>query len=223
MHRHKTAARLFGLLFILSFLSYAIGSGLMVLPSGDDYPAITEMAVLRDRMVTGGLLIAVVHSLCNLGLLVLMFHLLKPYGPGWAYAYLGAGLFSTILLAVGAVWLLIPVIAADTEAVDPVLWQWLPTFCETGNFLAYQFGMAVWGLGGLVLCYLLKRSGAIPGLFPLWGWIGYTIFIAGTITELYRQGYGLALSIPGGLFEIALSIRLIIRGLGQREVKEEGR
>ncbi len=221
MHRHKTAGRLFGLFFILSFLSYAIGSGLMAIPSGGDYPTIAEMGVLRARAATGGLLAGLVHTLSNLGLLAIMFHIIKPYGPAYAYVYLGAGLFSTFMLAAGAVWLLMPVIGAGTVTTDLVQWQQLLASCQAANFLAYQLGMAVWGFGGLILCYLLRRSGIVPRMLPVWGWVGYMVFITGTIAELYGTGYGTALSIPGGLFEIALSIWLMIKGFGGRWINEK--
>jgi hypothetical protein len=42
--------------------------------------------------------------------------------------------------------------------------------------------------------------------------IGYIIFLAGTIAEIFGIHIGLMLSIPGGLFEIALPFLLFIKG-----------
>ena len=81
-----------------------------------------------------------------------------------------------------------------------------------GNFFAYQLGMAIWGLGGLMFCYLLYESKLVPRLLPVWGFIGYIIFISGTILELFGNNIGVQLSIPGGLFEIFLSVWLIVKG-----------
>ena len=56
--------------------------------------------------------------------------------------------------------------------------------------------------------YISKR---VPRFLPVWGAVGYAIFIAGMILELFGIG-GVLLSLPGGLFEIGLSLLLILRG-----------
>ena len=73
--------------------------------------------------------------------------------------------------------------------------------------------MAIWGFGGLLLCYVLYISKLVPRLFSIWGFAGYIVFILGTILELFGYEVGVLLSIPGGLFEISISIWLIINGL----------
>lgn len=72
--------------------------------------------------------------------------------------------------------------------------------------------MAIWGLGGLLFCSLLYQSKLVPRFISVWGFIGYLVFITGTVLELYGHNLGVALSIPGGLFEISLSIWLIVKG-----------
>ncbi|HCL04473.1 MAG TPA: hypothetical protein DHW64_00135 [Chitinophagaceae bacterium] len=73
-------------------------------------------------------------------------------------------------------------------------------------------GMFTWGIAGLVLCYLLHKSGLVPFVFAVWGCIGYLIFITGTVLELFGLPVGMLFSIPGGLFEITLSVWLIRYG-----------
>ena len=72
--------------------------------------------------------------------------------------------------------------------------------------------MAIWGIGGLLFCVLLYKSKLVPRWLTVWGLIGYVIFISGTIAELYGLPIGVQLSLPGGLFEIVLSVWLIIKG-----------
>jgi hypothetical protein len=72
--------------------------------------------------------------------------------------------------------------------------------------------MAIWGLGGLALCWVLLQSKLVPRIFSIWGLIRYTVFVVGTILELYGLPYGLYLSIPGMLFEVPVSLWLIARG-----------
>jgi hypothetical protein len=68
------------------------------------------------------------------------------------------------------------------------------------------------GLGGLVFCRVLFRSALVPRLLAAWGLVGYAIFAAGAVLEVLGYGVGLALSVPGGLFELALGVLLIGRG-----------
>lgn len=83
---------------------------------------------------------------------------------------------------------------------------------KIGGFYAYQIGMALWGIGSLLLVTLLYKSRIIPRALSLFGFAGYAIFLVGTIAELFGNPIGDPMSIPGGLFEIALSLLLIFRG-----------
>src|SRR4051795_3587805 len=59
---------------------------------------------------------------------------------------------------------------------------------------------------GVFLCWLLLRTGLIPRPLAILGLIGYPILAAGTIAELFGIHIGLLLTIPGGLFELALAL-----------------
>ena len=110
--------------------------------------------------------------------------------------------------------LLLPLSDEYMKASSPVtpFYENADFILKKGNFYAYQIGMAIWGIGGLMFCYLLYRSGLVPRPFPIWGYAGYLIFISGTILEIYGLNIGVYLAVPGGLFEIGLSIWLIVKG-----------
>ena len=46
----------------------------------------------------------------------------------------------------------------------------------------------------------------------VWGLVGYALLGLGAGLEVLGVGAGLALSVPGGLFELALGVLLIVRG-----------
>lgn len=218
---NKALARYFGLFFILSFLSYGVGSGLMeIIQIENLLPG--HILAQKTEIMTGGILISVFHTLFNVGLLVIMFNILKPFNKNVSYFYLITGLISTLMLAFGAVCLLtyIPVSVqfngVDTDNI--LLFSSMISLVTKLNFYAYQAGMAIWGFGGLCLCYLLYQSRLVSLAFPIWGYFGYSIFIAGTILELFGFPVGLILSVPGGLFEIGLSVWLIIKGFDKELV-----
>ena len=66
-----------------------------------------------------------------------------------------------------------------------------------------------------MFCHLLLKSKLVPKVLAIWGTIGYLIFITGTILELFGYNVGVQLALPGGLFELSLSIWLIIKGFNQ--------
>jgi len=132
-----------------------------------------------------------------------MLQILKPFNERLAYGYLSAGITATVILIVGGVFLLLLLPLGDeymkaSSSVTP-LYENAGFILKKGNFYAYQIGMAIWGIGGLIFCYLLYRSRLVPRPFPIWGYAGYLIFISGTILEIYGLNIGVYLAVPGGI------------------------
>ncbi|QNR25184.1 DUF4386 domain-containing protein [Croceimicrobium hydrocarbonivorans] len=215
MKSPKTVARIFGLFFILAFLSYGMGNGIIAdLLSKDQ-----ALMLIRENealYVLCYILMALVHSLVNIGLPVLMLPILKPFGKTLTYGYLSAGIVATVILIFGAIFLLLNIplssmaLAAETGMQGN--FELVSQLLVKGNFYAYQTGMTIWGIGGILFCSLLYRSQIVPRFFAIWGLMGYLIFGIGTLAELFGYEIGLLLSLPGGLFEITLSIWLILKG-----------
>ncbi len=209
------AARVFGTLFVISFLSYGFGSG-FIESITNETDILGSIYANKTQFVIGISLMALVHTFANVGLSVAIFPILKPINSSVSYGYFVFALTATVLLVLGSIFLalLIPlsdmVIDVDTQTA-PYLTT-IVLLLKQGNFYSYQIGMAIWGAGGLALSYLLLRSKLVPTFVSIWGLLGYVIFIAGTILELFGYEYGLMLSAPGGLFEIFLSLWLIIKG-----------
>src|SRR5690554_2822337 len=107
------SARLFGIFFILSFLSYAIGLGLM---EDLQNSQIQPIQVIENKvsLVIGAIIIAIFHTLFNLGLVVIMYNVLKSINKSLSIIYLILGSFGTLLLALGTVFLLLPVTISET-------------------------------------------------------------------------------------------------------------
>src|SRR5690554_407053 len=85
-------------------------------------------------------------------------------------------------------------------------------------FYSFSICFILWGIGGLFFCILLYHSKYVPVMFPIWGSFGYLIFIAGCGLELFGVPYGVQFSAPGGLFEIGLSVWLIVKGFNKNQV-----
>lgn len=221
MKSQKTIARTFGVFFILAFASYGAGSG-RIASLTDVSTSLNNVSADSTSLVISVILMALVHTIVNIGLPVLMQPLLQPVNKILSMGYLSAGIAATITLIVGAilVMLFVPLSSMYTQAdvADHAYFETIGALLVKANFYAYQIGMAIWGFGGLMLCYLLFTSKLVPRGLAVWGLIGYFVFIAGTIAELFDLPIGVQLALPGGLFEIALSIYLIVKGFRKTEL-----
>lgn len=211
----KTSARLFGIFSILSFFSYATGLGLMDIVQDVNITP-NEIIASKCKIIVGGVLIVIFHTMFNLGLLALMFNVIKSFYPFLSRLYFIFGFFGTIMLALGAVFLMLPIAGSEIivkfDEFDLMYFQTILLLCSKVNFYSYQFGMAIWGFGGIILCYVIFKYKITPYFFPLLGYFGYPLFILGTVLEIYGYSVGVMLSLPGGLFEIGLSLWLIVKG-----------
>jgi hypothetical protein len=160
----------------------------------------------KISLVIGALLIAIIHTLFNLGLLVFMFNAIKKLHKDLSRIYLLLGAFGAILLAIGAVFLLLPLGFSETmltsEKYDRSTLEMIIRLSAVGNTYAYHLGMILWSLGGLCLCPVLYLSKSLPLIFSIWGFIVYLIFVGGCVLVLFGGAYGVIFSVPGGLFEL---------------------
>ena len=215
MNTDKLAARTFGVFFIIAFLSCGFGSGIVdAIVNTPIY--LTNVSTNKTAIIIGAILIAIVHTIVNIGLPVIMIPFLKPFNKTITYGYLAAAITATILLAVGTLFLLLLLPLSNEflklETTNTMYLEAIGNVFKKGNYYAYQIGMTIWGTGGLLLCYLLYQSKLIARGISIWGFVGYIIFISGTILELFGFEVGVLLSIPGGFFEIYVSVLLIRKG-----------
>ncbi|MCE6994706.1 DUF4386 domain-containing protein [Saccharothrix sp. S26] len=141
----------------------------------------------------GGLLM-LLNSAAVVGIGVLAFPVLRPHSELTAHAYLTGRAVEAALLAVGVVFLLLP---------EPV---------AAGNHYSYQVAMMAVATAGVLFCRVLLRARLVPRALAVWGLVGYAVFLAGAVLEVLGHPVGVALSVPGGLFEIALGVLLIAKG-----------
>ncbi|MGZ8705233.1 MAG: DUF4386 family protein [Aeromicrobium sp.] len=121
-----------------------------------------------------------------------------------------------VLLAVGIICLLLLIPLAqeytDASAGDASVLSSLARVAQEGNHYSFQIAMISVGLGGLIFCRALFLTRLVPRFMAVWGMVGYAVFAAGATLEVLGYGVGLALSVPGGLFEIGLGVLLIVTG-----------
>ena len=206
---NKLASRTFGIAFLIGYLSYGVGfalvNSLINAPGG-----LSAIYASKNQ---------VIFATINIGLGIIMTPLLKPFNKTLTYGYLSAAIASTVMLIIGAIFILLLVPLSEefvkAGSADANYFQTLSILCKRANFFAYQIGMVIWGLGGLMFCYLLYLSKFVPQWMSVWGFIAYVIFISGAIFALFGYNIDVLLDIPGGLFEIFLSFWLITKGFNR--------
>jgi hypothetical protein len=207
-------SRLIGALFLLAFVFYGVGNGLATSVLGTpDF--LSTISAHQTTLVLGAFLM-LLNSLVVVGMAVLFFPILETHGKRTALAYLASRIVEAILLAVGVLCLLMILpLAQHAVAAGEASAAWAKTLGSLAiqsNTMAYQIAEMSLGLGGVFLCSLLLRTRLIPRFLAGWGVVGYALFLAGAIAEILGSHIGLILSVPGGLFEVAFALWLIIKG-----------
>ena len=201
-------SRLIGALFLLGFLSYGIGSGLATSLVGSSN-FLSTIGANQTLLITGAFLIFL-NTGVDVGKAVLFFPILEKHSQRTALAYLATMIVEVVLLAVGALALLL-IVPLAKHAGEPGA-QTLGSILVQTNFTAYQMGEMVLGVGATLLCGLLFRTQLIPRWLAISGLIGYPILAAGTIAEIFGIHIGLYLTIPGFFFEVVMPFWLIFKG-----------
>lgn len=220
MKTNKIAARTFGIAFLIGYISYGFGFGLLnsMLNAPDSLSTIFSN---KNLVIFEAAIMMAVFAPVNIILGAIMTPIFKPLNQSLAYGYLSAAIASTVLLIVGAVFLLlsIPISEAfvNTGAEDKKNLEMLFELVKKANFFSYQIAMVIWGFGGLIFSYLLFISELVPRWLSAWGIIGYVIFVSGAFFALFGVSIDVVLDIPGGLFEIFLSVWLIVKGFNVKE------
>ena len=210
----KAIARLIGATWLLGFVTYIVGTVLAtsVLTAPD---TLSTIFAHQTTLALGGLLLLLTCVL-ELAKAVLFFPILEPHGKRTAVTYLSALIVEVVLVAVGALGVLMviplaqqgivagPASVIGAKALGSIAIQW--------NTMAYQIGEMSLCFGGVFLCLLLFRTRLIPRFLSVWGVIGYAIFLAGLIAEMLGIHIVSTLEIPGGLFEVTFAFWLLIRG-----------
>jgi hypothetical protein len=207
-------SRLIGALFLAAFAFYGVGFGLVTSVVGARDFLLT-ISAHQTTLVLGAFLM-LLNSVVVVGLGALFFPIIEHHGRRTALVYLASRIVEAVLLAIGVLCLLmlIPLGQYAMEAREAsVAWAAvLGSLLTHANTIAYQIAMMSLGLASLFLCVLLFRTRLIPRFLAVWGCIGYALFLGGAIAEIFGMNVGVILSIPGGLFEVAVGFWLLVKG-----------
>jgi hypothetical protein len=205
-------SRWIGALFLAAFFLYGLGSGLVTSVAGGP-GSLSTISANPSSLVLGAFMM-LLNSVAVVSIGVLFFPILEQYGKRTAVAYLTARILEGVFLAVGVLSLLmiLPLAQQFGNAESPAWATGLASLATQWNTMAFQIAMMSLGLASLFMCSLLFQTRLIPRFLSVWGFVGYAIFMTGAIAEIFGIHIGILLSVPGGLFEVALGFWLIVKG-----------
>ena len=219
MDSARKSALATGVLFILTFVT-SIPALILYGPVLNDAHYVLGSGA--DTRIFAGAFLEVLLVISNIGTAVAIFPVVRRQNESIALGYVAARVVESTIIAVGIISILAVVTMRRDLAgggADPA------TLVVAGKALvAIHKGSFLLGPGfcagienGLMLGYLMYRSGLVPRPIAVLGLIGGTLaFIAGTaeLFGLWPQVSGTAflLVLPEALFEAMFGIYLTVKG-----------
>jgi len=216
----RTIGRIVGALFLLAYAVYLAGGALA--DAGSASTVVLSHVASHQTQISAGALLMLANSAAVIGIGVLIFPILKRHHEISAYGYLAAQVVQGLMLAVGIVFLLlrIPLAQQYPGAGGGSVLSALARVAQEANHYCFWIGMLSVGIGGLLLCRVLLRERLAPAFLAVYGLAGYALFLAGAMLEVLGHNVGVALSIPGGIFEIAFGALLIAKGFPAEQSRD---
>jgi hypothetical protein len=214
----QTIARVFGVLYLITFIT-AISAYFFYVPVLDDPRYILGGGA--DNSVAFGAFLELLLIIANIGTAVVLYPILKRQNEILILGYVTARVMECVFIAVGILSLLTVVAlrqgaAAGADAASLLTaGESLVALHEWTRLLGPGFMVGVGN--GLILGYLMYRSGLVPRGMAVLGLIGGPLIIAsgvGVLLGVIEEGgvvQGIA-TIPEFFWELLLGVWPIVRG-----------
>jgi hypothetical protein len=194
MKSTKRIAVIVGLLFLVSTLTFMIGSNQI-------RSFLIDVSQNKSPLFLG-VILEIICGVAVVGIGVLMFPILKLFKKRLALGYVIFRIIECTIIIVGGIYLL---------SLLEFMWKY--------EMIIFVFT----ALGGLIFSYLLYLSKLVPRYLSGLGIIGYLMLFLGVMLDMFsifniNDGAGMLLYLPGGLFELFLPIWLFIKGFNSSAI-----
>jgi Domain of unknown function (DUF4386) len=220
MDSTRRTALITGVLFVVTIVA-AIPGALLYTPVLTDPEYVTGPGA--DGQIALGALFEIIVCIANIGTAVVLYRIVRRQNEAVALGYVASRIAESVLIAVGILSVLSVVTlrqqyaagSGGEEGAFLVAGQALVALHDW-TFLLGPGLLAGFG-NGLLLGYLLFRSGLVPRPMALVGLIGGPIvFLSGiaVLFGVYEQGSGWSaiFTLPEIVWEVFLGIYLIVKG-----------
>jgi hypothetical protein len=219
----------FGVLYLITFITSIPALGLYQ-PVLDDPRGYIAGAGADNRIYLGALL-ELILIISNIGTALVVFPLLKRQNEILSLGYVAARIMECVFIAVGILAVLAIVTLRHDAGADATALGGLAESLAAIKDWTFLLGPGITvGIGnGLILAYLMYRSGLMPPGLAIIGLIAGPLIILsgiGVLFDLYKAGgpvQGLA-TVPEFIWELSLGIYPIVKGFRSSPIlSEEGR
>ena len=213
MSPSRRIALVTGVLFLITYLT-SIPALYLFQPVLDDPAGYIAGAGADNRILLGAFL-EVILIIANIGTAVVLFPILKRQSEILALGYVTARVVECTFIAIGLLAVL-GVVTLRQDAPDAGSLAVSLAAIKDWTFLLGPGFIGVLGTG-LILGYLMYRSGLVPRWMAMLGLVGGPLLSASGIAVLFDVlqfagvGQGIA-TIPEFLWELLLGIYLTVRG-----------
>ena len=183
MSRDQKRARWFGVLYLITFVTSILGLGLY--ESVLRHPVSYIAGGGHDKQVLFGAVLELLLIIANIGTAVVIFPIVRRQNEELAIGYVTARVFESMFILVGIVCIL-EIITLRTQVAGSAEGTVAYTLAgmKDWTFLLGPGWVVGWG-NGLILGYLMYRSGLVPRRATWLGLIGGPLVIlSGTIIIL---------------------------------------
>ena len=214
----RRVARLAGILFVITFIS------IPALPLYDHVLNHTNFIVGGggDGRVYLGALFEIITLSAGIGTAVTLYPVLRRQSEGLALGYVTVRVFESTMIAVGIVSLLAVVTlrqdlaGTGTDTASLILNGRSLVAVHDATFLLGPAFCAAIG-NGLMLGYMLLRSGLVPRRFAQFGVVAGALALVTATLVLFGaydqiSGPSTVLTLPEAIWELSLGIYLIVKG-----------
>jgi hypothetical protein len=228
MDSNRKTALVTGALFIVTFLTSIPAALVLYTPVLDDPSFIVGSGA--DGGVALGAFLEVLLIIANVGTAVALFPILKRQNEGLALGFVGARLVESTFIAIGIVSLLAVVTLRQAGAAGDA-----GSLVTAGKSLVavhdwtFLLGPGwVVGVGnGLILGWLMYRSGLVPRGMALLGLVAGPVLLAAGTAVLFGviepgSGAQVIATAPEFVWELSLGIYLMVKGFKASGIRRLG-
>jgi hypothetical protein len=217
----RRIASITGWLWIVTFVTSIPARFILYAPILDEPSYVTGAGDLALAALATGAVFELILIIANVGTAVVPYSIHKRYSEVGAVAYVTARVMECVFIAIGILGILaIVTLRQDAPSgTTPALGQGLEAVYEW----AFRIGPGFFvGVGnGLILGYMMYRSGLVPRKMAMFGLVGGPLIILQGILVIFDvidpgtdAGMGIQglMTIPEAIWELSLGIYLVAKG-----------
>jgi hypothetical protein len=213
----RKIASLTGWLMVVTFVTSIPAYFILYAPVRENPASITGAGPDPTASVALGATLELILIIANVGTAVVPYAIFRRYSESLALGYVAARLVESFFIGIGIISLLTFVFMRQEgmASSDPVLGQALVALYDRTFLIGPGFFAGV--ANGMILGYLMFRTGLVPRGLAVLGLIGGPLLVLSCIAILFdltERGAvpQLVATIPEFIWELSFGIYLIVKG-----------